>query len=45
MALIIASKWLLFNTQGLLFYSMGYLGLIVGSIIFGSKTHEVYLWF
>lgn len=46
MTLVMISKGVLFYLGGgIILYAIGFLGLILGTIIFGNKTHEVYLWF
>ena len=46
MALVIIGKDILLHAEGGgLIIGLGFLGLVLGTIIFGNKTHEVYLWF
>ena len=46
MALVaVGREILLYPGGGILINGSGFLGLVLGTIIFGSKTHEVHLWF
>jgi len=45
MAMVVTGRSLMFYANNILFMGVGFVLIISGTILFGTRTHKVYLWF